>query len=1154
MTANFIHLNCHTSYSLLESSIKVGDLVKKAEEFGQPAIGITDSNNLFGAVEVATKLPDAGIQPIMGIQLGVQTDAGALGHVHLLTQSEAGWHNLLTLSSQASMDREGTEKPFVSVEFLCQHAEGLILLTGGLQTGLLSKVFDHAEGDNSPAQQLLETLKNSFTNRLYIEIQRHDWQDEYKHEQQALKLAEQLNLPLVATNAPHFMAADGYGALQVLQCIGQGLTIDDPAKRVLSGEHYYKSPAQMLELFSDLPEACANTVAIAQRCAHWIERISVKEMFMPKWPIAEGEADVPTQLREQSQQGLDDLFEMRVIPSYPGDTNFEELRVSYQKRLDDELELIISMGFDGYFLITSDFIKWAKEQDIPVGPGRGSGAGSLVAWALSITDLDPIKWDLYFERFLNPERVSLPDFDVDFCQERREEVIQYVRDKYGNDHVANIITFGTLKARACIRDVGRVLQMPFGQVGRIAAFIPDGQNPPPISQVLEEDERLREQYDTEEDVKRLLDMALKLEGCYRHASTHAAGVEIADRPIMQVCPLYKDPRTGDLMTQWPWMDAEFAGLVKFDFLGLKTLSVIKMAVDLLKKRDIEVIPEMLPFDDEPVFEMLRAGHTVGVFQIESAGMTDMIKKIAPQKITDLSDAIALFRPGPLGSGMVDDLIECRHGRQEPNYPHELLQPVLEETFGVPVYQEQVMRMAQVMAGYTLGGADMLRRAMGKKKPAEMARQREIFVAGAADVNNIPAEKANEVFDLMAHFAGYGFNKAHTMAYAVVSYQTAWLKAHHPAEFMAASMTFDRGNTDKLVTYKQELVRMNMPLLPPDVNHSQVMFDVEPAQTEEGEDVLAVRYALAALKGAGTEAMRELVQEREQNGKYADIWDLMARQNPQAMNRKQLETLIAAGALDNFGHTRATLHEAIPILLGHCQAAHEQKTSNQIGLFGGEAVELPTPHIAQLAEWDLFTLLEHEQRVLGFYLSAHPLEAYAESLAKQPAIAPISQLTEGLGSKPIQRKVAAVVLGRREVKTKSGNRMGIITISDTSGQNEIAIFPETYAQVAQLLDESQALCIHVNASIDGERIRMNAEAIIPLEQQLKAPNDLNLQAENVVVLEQLKERLQDLPAGQTCCRISCPVEKVGIITFTLPKKKIGQREIYSLRHTEGVILN
>ena len=865
--ADFVHLRVHSAYSLSEGAIRVKDLVKLCGEQNMPAAAITDTNNLFGALEFSLAARGAGIQPIPGMQLSLRApdkrQANSLAQapepdqIVLLAQNDAGYRNLMKLTSEAFLGTDGGESPQVGMDALEQCHEGVIALTGGIH-GPVGRLL--LAGQEEEAESVLADLARIFPGRLYVEVMRHFLADEDRIEPALIDLAYRLDLPLVATNECFFSDKKMYQAHDALLCIAGGDYVSQTDRRRLTEDHRFKSAAEMRELFADLPEAVDNTVIIAKRCAAMVER---KPPLLPVYTKLEGRSEGEA-LAEMSRVGLEERLKAQVLTDEMDDAARDAAAKPYRERLDYELGVIEQMGFPGYFLIVADFIQWTKDRGIPVGPGRGSGAGSVVAWALTITDLDPLRWDLLFERFLNPERVSMPDFDIDFCQDRRDEVIRYVQQEYGQNRVAQIITFGKLQARAVLRDVGRVLEMPYGQVDRICKLVPNNPAKPVTLQQAIDGEPLLQQMKVEDPaVRTLIDTALPLEGLYRHASTHAAGVVIGDRPLTELVPLYRDPRSDMPVTQYNMKFVEQAGLVKFDFLGLKTLTVIDRAKELIDARadragdplDISA----LPLDDTRTYEMLCRADTVGVFQLESSGMRDVLKKLRPDRFEDIIAVVALYRPGPMDN--IPTYIKRKHGEETPDYPHPKLEPVLRETFGIPVYQEQVMQMAQVLAGYTLGGADLLRRAMGKKIQAEMDAQRQSFVEGAGESSDVPPQKANEIFDLINAFAGYGFNKSHAAAYALVAYQTAWLKANYPVEFLAASMTLDLHNTDKLNIFRSEMDRQSISLLPPDVNNSQVRFSVEEGEGGERK----VRYALAALKNVGAQAMEAIVREREENG-------------------------------------------------------------------------------------------------------------------------------------------------------------------------------------------------------------------------------------------------------------------------------------------------
>lgn len=1150
----FVHLNCHSSYSLLQAIPSVKKLGKAAAKQQMPAMAITDTHNLFGAVWVGLGLMDEGVQPILGSQVDLITGKNEQGEptkgtVTLLVMNDDGWRNLLRISSKASFDAESLGTPAIDIDYLKEHSDGLICLTGGGRFGPLGKLI--RSGNIDGAEEYLLTLKSIFADRLYMDLQRHGLPEEKNSEPYFIKWALAHNIPFVATNDCRFMDKDEYDAYEVMLSIREGTTMSNPDRPRLSPEYNFKTADEMVELFSDIPEAISNTLHIAQRCAF---TVPLGTYYMPDVEGEEGDnRSMDEMMTDMSKEGLIERMETFVYPMCKTEEEKAAKKKEYEERLEYELGIIIKMGYSGYFLITADFIQWSKDHDIPVGPGRGSGAGSLVAWCMAITDVDPIPYDLYFERFLNPERVSMPDFDIDFCTDDRMQVVDYVRRKYGDHAVSQIITYGSLLAKGCIRDVGRVMELPFPVVNRIAGYIPgDPGKKFTISGVMDDDERLREEYESDEDIKQVLDIAMQLEGAHRHTGVHAAGVIIAGLDIQKICALWKDPRAEMPAVQFDMVAAEMAGLVKFDFLGLKNLTVIKRCINMVKENKGEDIdPLLIPMDDEKTFEMLRQGHTIGVFQVESKGMTDFLVRMEPDKFSYLSDVIALYRPGPLESGMTDDFIECRHGRQEPKYPHSALEPVLGETFGVPVYQEQVMRMAQVMAGYSLGGADMLRRAMGKKKVSEMDKHRLIFAEGAEKIHGLKKEESDKIFDLMANFAGYGFNKAHTVAYGLVSYQTAYLKAHHALEFIAASMTMDRGTSDKILKFKRELERLEAPLYGPDVNKSRCDFRVETQGEERG-----VRFALTAIKGSGEEAMNLLVKDRDENGEFKDIFDFVERLGPEVVNRKQLEVLIKGGAFDNMYPERAFLFANIDTLLAHCHTFSNEKNSDQIGLFGGGgAVELERPKLVVGKKWDPFLKLEKEQQAIGFYLSSHPLNVYDEELRGMRDVKDVANLQNMAHGGIEQAKVACIIHEVREVRTKRGDRMGILTISDSSGQDEVAMFPESYKQYEKIIEKDKPLIMTIAMSVDGERVRMNASSLGSLEDAIRKDAALNVHIDTLDTLADLKSVFGDLEKGSTNCQLHYKAKDLGTVVIRLPYPvNITKKLKHQLSALEGVSLH
>src|SRR5438874_8588517 len=1079
--ADFIHLRVHSAYSLAAGAIKTKELAQLCRGEAMPAVAITDSGNLFGALEFATACSEAGIQPIIGCEIALAPNGGGRngragngnGQAHapnghgerdrivLLVQSEAGYRNLLSLVSRAFLDGEAGGEPSVALADLANESDGLICLAGGAG-GPVGRPL--AEGQAEAAEAALLTLKDIFPGRLYIEVQRHGLPEELRSEAGLVDLAYAHDLPLVATNDAYFPDRDFYEAHDALLCIAQSRIVADDDRRRLTPEHFFHPAEEMRALFADLPEACDNTLVIARRCAFIPQP---RKPILPAFPLPEG-VDEEGALREAARAGLAARL---AAPGLDG-TDPQP----YRERLDFELNTIIQMGFAGYFLIVADFIQWAKRQGIQVGPGRGSGAGSVVAWALTITDLDPLRFGLIFERFLNPERVSMPDFDVDFCQGRRDEVIRYVQQKYGRDRVAQIITFGKLQARAVLRDVGRVLGMPYGQVDRLCKLVPNNPaHPVSLEKAILGEPQLQQQRDSDETVARLLTIALKLEGLYRHASTHAAGVVIGDRPLSELVPLYRDPRSDMPVTQFNMKWVELAGLVKFDFLGLKTLTVLARTLELLAARGVELDLSALPLDNPAAYELLARGDTVGVFQVEGAGVRDMLRKLRPDRFEDIIAANALYRPGPMEN--IPRYIAVKHGEEKPDYLHPALEEILKETHGIMIYQEQVMQIAQVLAGYTLGGADLLRRAMGKKIQSEMDAQRQQFVDGATE-RGVERARAELIFDQMAKFAGYGFNKSHAAAYALVAYQTAYLKANYPVEFLAASMTLDLGNTDKLNVFRQELNRLGIRLLPPDINRSEVTFAVEP-DPKTGKS--SIRYAPAAAKGVGAQAMSELVPERSARGRFKDLADFSRRLDAKSFNRRQFESLAKAGGFDSLNPNRAQTFAAAEQLLRQASLAAEERESRQESLFAGiDPSFAPRPSLPLVADWPPVERLQHEFAAIGFYLSSHPLDPYGRSL-ERTGIIRWADLPAGLAANPTTRfRLAGIVIGRKERTSGRGNRFAFVQMSDPSGTFEVTLFSEILREARALLDSGQPLVVTVDVRSEEESLRLTAQKLEPLD--------------------------------------------------------------------------
>jgi DNA polymerase-3 subunit alpha len=1070
-SAGFVHLHVHSAYSLLKGSIKIAKLGELAKADRQPALALTDTDNMFGALEFSDKMAAYGIQPIIGCELAVDFgdhDPNARNAQHLATPSrivllaarECGYRSLMRLNSRAFLETPLHQAPHIKFDWLESETDGLIALTGG-PDGPISLAVQSDQA--ALAASRCERLARIFGDRLYLELQRHGIDRERKIEGGLIDLAYDKGLPLVATNEPYFATADDYEAHDALLCIAGGRLIAETDREQLTPDHRFKTRAEMAVLFADIPEALASTVEIAERCSF---RPVTRKPILPLFTVGAGSsaADAASaeaaELRRQAEQGLERRLTVHGLA--PGMSEED-----YRKRLDFELDVITRMKYAGYFLIVSDFIKWAKAHDIPVGPGRGSGAGSLVAWVLTITDLDPIRFGLLFERFLNPERVSMPDFDIDFCQDRRGEVIAYVQQRYGRDQVAQIITFGTLQARGVLRDVGRVLQMPYGQVDKLTKLVPQNPAAPiTLAAAIEGEPKLQAFRDEDPVVARAFDIAMRLEGLTRHASTHAAGIVIGDRPLSELVPLYRDPKSDMPVTQFNMKWVEPAGLVKFDFLGLKTLTVLDVAVKLLKQRNIDINLATLPIDDAASYQMLARGDVVGVFQVESQGMRRALIDMRPDRFEDIIALVALYRPGPMAN--IPTYCARKHGEEESEYLHPLLEPILKETFGVIIYQEQVMQIAQVMAGYSLGEADLLRRAMGKKIRAEMEKQRERFVAGAVN-NGVGKGQAETIFELLAKFADYGFNKSHAAAYALVSYHTAFMKAHHPVEFIAASMTLDLNNTDKLSEFRAEAQRLGIKVEAPSINRSGATFEV-------GEGT--IHYALAALKGVGPQAVEQIVDERKKNGPFTSLADFANRVSPRAINKRIIESLAAAGAFDVLEPNRAAVFAGADAILAACQRSHEAASSGQNDMFGN-AADAPTLILPQLEPWLPADRLRREYDAIGFFLSGHPLDDYAAVL-RRLRVQSWAEFSRAVKTGATAGKVAATVVSRMERRTKTGNKMGIIGLSDPTGHFEAVLFSEGLAQYRDLLEPGAAVLLQLGAELQGEDVRARVLHAEPLD--------------------------------------------------------------------------
>ena len=1049
----FVHLRNHSAYSLSEGAIKPDKLAALAAEDAMPAVAITDTGNLFGALEFSQACVGVGVQPIIGCQVSLtraENDRLAPDPVVLLAQDPAGLANLQRLSSAGFMQGDPA-CPQLAWDAVAARSEGLLLLTGGSR-GPVARLL--AEGRRPDAAALLARMAEAFPSRTLVELHRHGTALDNAIEPGLLQLSSDLDLPIVATNECFYPRAGFHAAHDALLCIAEGRQVSEPQRRRVTKEHWFKDAATMRTLFRDLPDAYDNTLAVARMCAVMAEKRD------PLLPVCSKVRPGTTEAETLTALAREGLARRPIAP---------ERRAEYETRLEYELGVIAAMGFPGYFLIVADFIQWAKAQDIPVGPGRGSGAGSVVAWALTITDLDPLQWGLLFERFLNPERVSMPDFDIDFCQERRDEVIDYVRREYGADRVAQIITFGKLQARAAVRDVGRVLGLPYGQVNRVAELIPNNPaKPVTLAQAIEGEPKLQEMQG-DESVKRLLDVALQLEGLYRHASTHAAGLVIGDRPLIDLVPLYRDPKADTLVTQYSMKYVEQAGLVKFDFLGLTTLTILKQAVGLLAGLGTVVDLDRIPLDDPATYEMLSRGDAGGVFQFESPGMRDVLRQMRPDRFEDLIAAVALYRPGPMAN--IPDYCRRKHGEAWAA-PHPQLEPILGETYGIMVYQEQVMQIAQTMGGYSLGAADLLRRAMGKKIRAEMEQQRSAFTEGAM-ARGIAPDKATEVFDLMARFADYGFNKSHAAAYALVSYQTAWMKANHPVAFLAACMNLALSNTDKIAALRQEAARMGIIVAPPDINRSGALFTIE----VEGE-AQCIRYALAAVKKVGQAAMAALVAARGTRP-FADLADLAARVDPRPLNKMQLENLARAGAFDSLNPNRAQMFAGADTILKRAQATAEEAATGQTGLFGGAAAPEPL-RLPPTPDWPEMERLAFEAEAIGFHLTAHPMDAYASALKRLDVVQAASvEARARAGASRL--RLAGCIVGTPGVRrTKSGSPMMWVSLSDASGTAEVTLFSEVLMASRDVLKAGAAVIMKVDVRLDGDSVRLTAADCVSLE--------------------------------------------------------------------------
>ena len=1043
----FIHLRLHSNFSLAEGMLSFEHLLKYCVENKQPAIAITDTNNLFGALEFSLKMISNGIQPIIGIQINISQngkDDNNIGEVVLIAKNELGYKNLLHLTNVFSIN-ENYDK-FISGIELERYKDGLILLSGGIENGFLGKPA--SLNNKKLLEERLKYLENIFNDNLYVELQRHGIKSELIAENNLIELAYEYDVPLVATNDCFFQNENKFEAHQVLTCIDKGLTISSDKRRILTKEHYLKEPNKMISLFKDIPEAIENTIVIAKRCSFFLKSINP---MLPKFPGLENisESDY---LSKISHEGLVKRFDLSTT-KFSGDEINE-----YKSRLDRELKIINEMGFAGYFLIVYDFIKWSKENNIPVGPGRGSGAGSIVAWSLSITDLDPIKWGLLFERFLNPERISMPDFDIDFCQDRREEVIEYVRNRYGKDKVAQIITFGSLQAKAAIRDVGRVLEMPYGQVDKIAKLIPFVPSKPvTIQEAIDTNDVLKNEIIENEQIKDLIETAINVEGLNRHVSTHAAGLVIGDKPLHELLPLYKFNEEEIPATQFNMKFVEKAGLVKFDFLGLKTLTVLSKAVNLIKLKDINFDLSKILLNDKKTFEMLSTGSTTGIFQLESSGMKDALIGLKPDRFEDIIAVVSLYRPGPMEN--IPSYINRKHGKENIVYMHPSLETILSETYGIFIYQEQVLRAAQILADFSLGKADILRRAMGKKDKDEMSKQKRSFLDGA-NKRGISTEKANEIFDQISAFAGYGFNKSHAAAYALIAYQTAWIKTNYIYEFFVSMMTVENNNTDKLSLFIEDAKKLGLKILQPCINKSGYEFLIE--DVFEGE--FAIRYSLSSIKNVGTDAIKNIVHIRKNDGEFKNIDDFLNKIPYRLITKKSLESLIKSGTFDTIEANRNKLYKSIELMLSYSHSIEKEKISYQSNLFNNNDVTKLLIDLKDTTEWGFQEKINNEFSSLGLYLSAHPLDGYSNILLKMNVTNSIEILNEP--SKYIQKnlKLCGLISKIQKRQSPRGRWMSI-QLNDISGSIEINIFSDVLIKYEEYLIEKNLILI--DAEIKNE---------------------------------------------------------------------------------------
>ena len=1121
--SQFVHLNLRSEYSLVDSILRIKPLVAACKEQGMPAVALTDQTNLFAVVKFYKAARAEGIKPIIGSDFLLDLGEGYTASMSLLAMNDQGYKNIIELISRAYLHGQETGKTLIQRSWLEELSESVICLSGAT-SGEIGQWL--TKGKEEQANSCLQSWMQLYPGRFYLELQRTGRPDENEYIEAAVKMASQKGCPLVATNDVRFLTEQEFEAHEARVCIHDGESLTNPARiRKYSEKQYLRSPEEMIELFSDIPEAIENTVRIAQRCN---VELGLGSYFLPEYPIPEGMTEAEF-FRKISHEGLEKRLEIILDKAGP---DYEERRQAYVDRLNFELDIIIQMGFPGYFLIVMDFIQWAKEHQIPVGPGRGSGAGSVVAYSLLITDLDPLEYDLLFERFLNPERVSMPDFDIDFCMDNRDRVIEYVAETYGRMAVSQIVTFGTMAAKAVVRDVARVQGKSYGLADRLSKMIPFEVGMT-LQKAFEQEEQVRKFLEEDGEAQEIWDMALQLEGIARNCGKHAGGVVIAPTKLTDFAPLYCDGRGEGLVTQYDKDDVESVGLVKFDFLGLRTLTIIDWAVKIVnERREKEALQpiniDRIDLEDKTTFEMLQRAETTAVFQLESRGMKDLIRRQLPSCFEDIIALVALFRPGPLQSGMVDDFINRKHGREQvayphPKYQHEELKPVLEPTYGIILYQEQVMQIAQIIGNYTLGGADLLRRAMGKKKAEEMAKQREIFMEGAQG-RGIDADLASNLFDLMEKFAGYGFNKSHSAAYALVAYQTAWLKAHYPAEFMAAVMSADMQNTDKIVTFVDECNSMGLNLTPPNVNAGQLGFSVN----DEGDIV----YGLGAIKGLGDGAIESIIENRKNDGPYKDLFDFCSRVDLRKVNKRSLEALVLAGAIDEIGprsETKGSSRAQLLALLPEAIKTAEQNAQNLSAgiedLFGGAGAEkqkagacYQTP--VEFFPWSNREVLQKEKDTIGLFLTGHPLDDYADEI-----YALSKHKISSLKASRSKQWLGGLVIGIRTIKTKRGDNMAIVSLDDRSGRIDVTLFADAFEECRQFLVKDAMVLVEGQVEHDDYNgsLRVRGERVVTLyDMRRKCAQGLALNIDGIAMepetIDQLRDALMPFIGGNCPLRV------------------------------------